>query len=107
MALSSPYIVLIVFCCIIMAAFLPFLLTAVYLFVENIWTMMIMQPENYREYNRLRNEWNKTAAKERRRRLSMTAILYDKSRETGTIRKRLFLLYRPSMRLAYIPRTAH
>jgi hypothetical protein len=84
-----------------MVAFLPFLLTAVYFYIENIWTMMIMQPENYREFNRLQKEWNKKAAKERCRRLSMAAILYDK------VQKQLFLLYQPSMRLAYIPRTAH
>jgi hypothetical protein len=74
MALSIPYIVVIAVGGLIILAFLLFLLTTIYLYLDNIWKLT-RQLETYREWNRLRKEWNKTAAIERRRRFIMSIIL--------------------------------
>jgi hypothetical protein len=83
MALSVPYILGIVIGSLIILAILFFLLTVIYLCLDDIWRNMIRQPENYREWNRLRKEWNKTAAIEERRRFIMTLILDDQVKKQG------------------------
>jgi hypothetical protein len=83
MALSVPYIIGIVVGSLIILAMWPFLATAIYIYLEDIWRNMIRQPENYREWNRLRKEWNKMAAIERRRRFIMSCILDDQVKKLG------------------------
>ena len=83
MALSVPYIVVIVVSGLVILAFLPFLFTAIYLYLNGIWKNMIRQRKTYREWNRLRKEWNKTAAIERRRRYIMALILDEEVKKQG------------------------
>src|ERR1700760_2088972 len=59
----------------IVVAILTFLLTAIHIYFENIWNLLIRQNVGYREWNRLRKEWNKTAAIERRRQFIMSLYL--------------------------------
>jgi hypothetical protein len=53
---------------LILMIVLPFLLTAVYLYCSDIWKYMIRDFQGYREWNRLRKEWNRVTAIDRRRR---------------------------------------
>ena len=89
MALSVPYIVVIVVGGIIILAILPFLLTAIYIYFENIW-LLIREPETYREWNRLRKEWNKTAAIEGRIQYIAAILLEEESKKQGLSKADLF-----------------
>ncbi|KAI9658054.1 MAG: hypothetical protein M1821_002714 [Bathelium mastoideum] len=60
---------------VIGSVILPILLTAVYIYLHDIWTFMIKDRESYLQWNRLRKEWNRVAALEKRRQLIMCAIL--------------------------------
>ncbi|KAL9097567.1 MAG: hypothetical protein Q9165_000463 [Trypethelium subeluteriae] len=59
---------------------LPFLLMATYVCLRGVWSYMIRDPHGYREWNRLRKEWNKAARLERRRRHVMTVYLENEVR---------------------------
>jgi hypothetical protein len=72
-AVSGPVILAILF----------IFFTATYIYFGEIWRTMIRNPERYQEWNRLRKEWNKVAAMERRRRYIMACILDDEVRKQG------------------------
>src|ERR1700759_955265 len=67
----------------IIVAILTFLLTAIHIYFENIWNLLIRQNVGYREWNRLRKEWNKTAAIERRRQFIMSLYLDHEVKKQG------------------------
>ena len=89
MALSVPYIIVIVVGGIIILAILPFLFTAIYIFFAKMW-LLIEKPQTYREWNRLRKEWNKTAAIERRRLYIAILLLEEEGKKQGLSQEDLF-----------------
>ena len=89
MALSVPYIIVIVAGGMIILTILPFLLTAIYIYFKNMW-LLIKRPQTYREWNRLRKEWNKTAAIERRRLYIAILLLEEEGKKQGLSQEDLF-----------------
>ena len=74
-AFSGLIIMVVVLGGLLTLAILPFLLTAIYIYLEEIWFFMIRDPKYYREWNRGRKEWNKASAIERRHRYIMSGLL--------------------------------
>jgi hypothetical protein len=54
---------------------LPFLFVILYVYIRELWKFVINQPERYREWNRRRKEWNKTAAEEKEFQRTMLHLL--------------------------------
>ena len=104
MALSVPYIIVIVAGGMIILTILPFLLTAIYLYFKNMW-LLIKRPQTYREWNRVRKEWNKIAAKDSCNREADSIYRGSPSggrrRKTRTITRGPFLLCCTSMNFTY------
>ena len=71
----------------IVVVFLPPLLVilsaAIYIYLRDIWRTMIRDPKAYREWNRLRKQWNKAVVVERRRRFIMSYVLDRQIQEQG------------------------
>jgi hypothetical protein len=68
---------------IVILSILPILLTGIYLYLDDIWSIMIKNRKNYLEWNRLRKEWNKIAVMESRRRFIMTLLLAQEVDKRG------------------------
>ena len=66
---------------VIVLFILLFLLTAIYIYLRGVWCYMIRNPHGYREWNRLRKEWNKAARSERRSRHLMALYLGNEVRK--------------------------
>jgi uncharacterized membrane protein YbaN (DUF454 family) len=82
MAPTLLYAVAMVAGSFIILATLPFLLTAICLYITDLWRCT-RNSKSYQEWNRLRKEWNKKVAIERRRRFIMCLILNNQTKKQG------------------------
>jgi hypothetical protein len=80
---NALYAVAIVIGGLVILAILPFLITALYLYITDMWSKIITNRRTYLEWNKVRKEWNKIAAIERRRAYIVTCLLDTKVRKLG------------------------
>jgi hypothetical protein len=80
---NALYAVAILIGGLVILAILPFLITALYLYLTDMWRTIITNRRTYLEWNRVRKEWNKIAVIERRRAYIVACLLDAEVRKQG------------------------
>ena len=80
---GAPYLVAVVVGSLIVLLTGAFVVAVIEYYLINPRRRVIRDPKRYREWNKLRKEWNKAAAMEGRRRFIMLTILGHKIEEQG------------------------